>query len=169
MPYVAEPECVGDSCKVTHEIACRAFWADSLSPVRHGTDVIPGDKLDVFGSFLTVERPGVIAFDGPVSGASGGEALPSVFQRGDTLYLLEYLGDARWTWWWHGRPGSSRFDWLDSTAKVRAGTKATLRSAPRYARWTRIMRLPRGPEGAEWTYVKAEPGLWATDGLRCGT
>ena len=167
MPYVSEGECSGSSCAMKEMVACRAFMAQPLMPGSKGTDVIPGDEVRVFGTVLIVDQPGVVVFEGPVSGANGGDALPKTFQRGDSLYLLEHLGGARWEWWWHGRPGSSRLDWLDSTAKVRAGTKASTISEPRYTRWTKIMRMPREPEAAWMTYVKAEPGMWATARDRC--
>ena len=167
MPYVSEGDCAWFSCARETAVACRAFLAKALSPVREGTDVIPEDKLNVFGTVLIVDRPGVLVFDGPVSGGNGGEALPQSFQRGDTLYLIEYLGGGRWTWWWRGRPGSSRFDWLDSLGNVGLGTKASMSSDQRYTRWTKIMRMPRGAEGAEMTFVRAEPGMWATVANRC--
>ena len=167
MPYVSEGECTGFSCVVKERIACRVFMAKALMPARNGTDVIPGDKLRVFGTVLVVDRPGVVVIDGPVSGGSGMEALPNQLQRGDTLYLLEYLGDARWAWWFNGRSGSSRLDWLDATGQVRPGMPASLRSEPLYTRWTKLMRMPRGPEGAGMTFVKAQPGMWATSRDLC--
>ena len=102
-PYVVEPACPGEGCTYDEWLTCGtvpvyASLGDPRDPV---VTLEANERFEVLTGAVVVDRPGIVAVtrpSRPVPFLSGED----IFQPGDTLYVLDYLGEGFYNTWFQG-------------------------------------------------------------------
>lgn len=100
MPLVERPACPGEGCSFGEWLAC-----DTVSVFLHEGDttalagrLLPGEPMTVHDGAVIVRTPGIVAVqrDGPRGFSQAGEV---ALAPGDTVYVLNYLGEGVFNAW----------------------------------------------------------------------
>ena len=102
-PYVMQPACPGEGCMYDEWLACGAVsvyrsLGDSTDPV---STLEANERFEVLTGAVVVDSPGIVAImhpSRPVPYVEGED----IFQPGDTLYVLDYVGEGFYNTWFQG-------------------------------------------------------------------
>lgn len=102
-PYVVQPACPGEGCMFDEWLACAAVpvYASLGDAAALITTLEANEQFSVLTGAVVVESPGVVAItrpSRPVPFLDGED----IFQPGDTLYVLDYLGEGFYNTWFEG-------------------------------------------------------------------
>jgi hypothetical protein len=113
-PYIAMPSCPGETCSYGPRLAC-----DSVLVFKRPGDSLPsgflspGDTFEVASGATVVQVPEVVVVTRPVT-PSPYEDDPISLLPGDTVYVLDYLSEGIFNFWYDGRI-RTRFSFWPST------------------------------------------------------
>ena len=102
-PYVVQPACPGEGCMFDEWLACGAVpvYASLGVAMNPVTTLEANERFEVLTGAVVVDSPGIVAItrpSRPVPFLDGED----IFQPGDTLYVLDYLGEGFYNTWFKG-------------------------------------------------------------------
>ena len=153
-PWIAIGACPGEGCSFGAWSACSTVVA--INEKRPGAPpaftLRPGDRFTAVTGDVHVEVPGIVVFRDtityvPEPWPPSQDTVP--FRPGDTLYVLNYLGEGLLVWWFRGQADTGRVFWRDRPDRDldsnRAGPAVLVRR-PKAVWWVRV-RNARGQQG----------------------
>ena len=102
-PYRVEPACPGEGCSYGVWLACDSvpLFAAAGDSAPTGRYLLPDEAFEVTSGAVVVETPGIVAVKRPTLQAPYlTDAV--TFLPGDTLYVLDYLGEGFFNAWYRG-------------------------------------------------------------------
>jgi hypothetical protein len=102
-PYRVEPACPGEGCSYGLWLACDSvpLFAGPGDSSPTGQYLLPDQAFEVTSGAVVVETPGIVAVTRPTPQAPY-LADAVTFVPGDTLYVLDYLGEGFFNAWHRG-------------------------------------------------------------------
>ena len=102
-PYVVEPACPGEGCMYDEWLACAAVpvYASLGDATESISTLEVNERFSVLTGAVVVESPGIVAITRPARPVPFLEG-EDIFQPGDTLYVLDYLGEGFYNTWFEG-------------------------------------------------------------------
>lgn len=100
-PYRVEPACPGEGCAYGSWLACDSvlLYEDPQDSGPGGSYLLPGRAFDVTTGAVIVDAPTVVAVTAPRRQVLAFSEDAITFQPGDTLYVLDYLGEGFFNAW----------------------------------------------------------------------
>lgn len=147
LPYVIEDACPGECCGYgtwTAETPITVFRSRGNTS-RPYFRIRPGESFEALGGSVLVLRPGIVVVEDTVPAY---ERSPKGlgFLPGDTVYVLDYVGEGHLHVWYEGEEVGVTSFWQDTT-----------RWWGDVPRWSKGRLVQRG-QNSWWVHVRTEEG-----------
>ncbi len=171
-PYVVERACEGDrdGCAYGEWLACGSIpvYASRDNTAEIVTTLEASDRFEVLTGNIVIESPGIVAVTRPWRPVpfNPGE---DIFQPGDTLFFLNYVGEGFYITWFKGEHMGTEQFWPGPTTPSHLEFAGTLVQEVESVFWVQI-RSANHAEG--WVVVDyallARPNMYReNDPLVC--
>ncbi|MEO7458353.1 MAG: hypothetical protein ABIY52_18990 [Gemmatimonadaceae bacterium] len=125
------------------------------------TATIPrSTRVTADSGFVRLTRLGRVTFRAPYRFRTSSQE----FSRGDTILVLDYVGEGAYNAWARGKSMQVEEYW---SANPRDTNSARLLAAPRSEWWSHLTWKSGGRERQGWLYMHGNVKVWGADG--CGT
>jgi hypothetical protein len=175
IPYIVTSSCQGEGCtSVGTWAACDRVVArnDKKQDARPVFTIQPGERFTALNADVHVDVPGMVVFRRAFSTSlyEGDTPVDLTFTPGDTLFVLNYIGEGARMWWFRGHPIEAFAFWDDDPEEPLARNPADSVALVRRTQtvWWVHVRNAAGKEG--WIvgdYSKMATGGYMDEIERC--